>query len=65
MKQPKLMFYNINNKIEYYKFKVTITYNINKMDNDMIIKETNVWGHFHNVRNVDKRLRLMKKARNN
>lgn len=31
------------------------------MDNDMIIKETNVWGHFHNVRNVVERLRLMKK----
>ncbi len=27
----------------------------------MIIKETTVWGKFHNVRNVDKRLRLMKK----
>ena len=35
------------------------------MNNDMIIKKTNVWGNFHNVRNVDKRLRLMKKARNN
>ena len=27
----------------------------------MIIKETNVWGNFHNIRNVDKRIRLMKK----
>ncbi len=27
----------------------------------MIIKETHVWGQFHNVRNLDKRLRLMKK----
>ena len=31
------------------------------MNNDMIIKKTNVWGNFHNVRNVDKRIRLMKK----
>ena len=31
------------------------------MNNDMIIKKTNVWGQFHNVRNVDKRKRLMKK----
>ena len=31
------------------------------MNNDMIIKETNIWGHFHNVRNFDKRVRLMKK----
>lgn len=31
------------------------------MNNDMIIKETNVWGNFHNIRNVDKRIRLMKK----
>jgi hypothetical protein len=30
-------------------------------DIDMIIKKTNVWGNFHNVRNVDKRIRLMKK----
>jgi hypothetical protein len=29
--------------------------------NDMIIKKTHVWGQFYNVRNVDKRLRLMKK----
>lgn len=29
--------------------------------NDMIIKETNVWGNFHNVTNVNKRVRLMKK----
>ena len=27
----------------------------------MIIKETHVWGQFHIVRNLDKRLRLMKK----
>ena len=27
----------------------------------MIIKETNVWGHYHNVRNTDKLIRLMKK----
>ena len=31
------------------------------MNNDMIIKKTNVWGNFHNVRNVNKRIRLMKK----
>ena len=31
------------------------------MNNEMIIKETNVWGNFHNIRNVDKRIRLMKK----
>ena len=31
------------------------------MNNDMIIKKTNVWGQFHNVKNVDKRTRLMKK----
>jgi hypothetical protein len=31
------------------------------MSNDMIIKETNVWGHYHNVRNTDKLIRLMKK----
>ena len=28
----------------------------------MIIRETNVWGQFHNVRNIDKRIRLMKKG---
>ena len=27
----------------------------------MIIKKTNVWGQFHNIRNVDKRTRLIKK----
>ena len=27
----------------------------------MIIKKTNVWGQFHNVKNVDKHIRLMKK----
>ena len=31
------------------------------MNNDMTIKETNVWGLLHNVRNVNKRTRLMKK----
>ena len=31
------------------------------MNNDMIIKKTNVWGNFYNVKNVDKRIRLMKK----
>ena len=31
------------------------------INNDMIIKKINVWGHFHNVRNVVKLLRLMKK----
>ena len=31
------------------------------MNTDMIIKKTNVWGQFHNVRIVDKRIRLMKK----
>jgi hypothetical protein len=29
--------------------------------NDMIITKTNVWGNFHNVRNIDKRIRLIKK----
>ena len=33
------------------------------MNNDMIIKKTNVWGQFHNVKNVDKRTRLMKKQK--
>ena len=27
----------------------------------MVIKETNVWGNFYNVKNVNKRVRLMKK----
>lgn len=27
----------------------------------MIIKETKVWGHFNNIKNIDKRIRLMKK----
>lgn len=31
------------------------------MNNEMIIKKTNVWGQYYNVKNVDKRLRLMKK----
>ena len=31
------------------------------MDNDMVIKETKVWGIYHNVKNVNKRTRLMKK----
>jgi len=31
------------------------------MNNDMIIKETKVWGQYHNIRNVYKRIRLMKK----
>jgi len=35
--------------------------NIKIMNNEMIIKKTNVWGHYYNVKNVDKRLRLMKK----
>lgn len=30
---------------------------------DMIIKETNVWGHYHNIRNIDKRVKLMKKQK--
>ena len=29
--------------------------------NNMIIKKTNVWGNFHNIKNVDKRIRLIKK----
>jgi hypothetical protein len=32
---------------------------------DMIIKETTVWGQSHNVRNVNKRIRLMKKQKIN
>jgi len=31
------------------------------MNNDMIIKKTNVWGQFQNVKNLDNRMRLMKK----
>jgi len=31
------------------------------MNNDMIIKKTNVWGQYHNIKNIDKRIRLMKK----
>ena len=31
------------------------------MNTDMIIKETNIWGQFNNVRNMDKRIKLMKK----
>ena len=31
------------------------------MNNDMVIKETTVWGKFYNVKNVNKRIRLMKK----
>jgi hypothetical protein len=31
------------------------------MNNDMVIKETKVWGNFYNVKNVNKRIRLMKK----
>jgi hypothetical protein len=31
------------------------------MNNDMVIRETNVWGNCHNVRNPNKRIRLMKK----
>jgi len=27
----------------------------------MIIKKTNVWGQYHNIKNIDKRIRLMKK----
>ena len=27
----------------------------------MIIKETKVWGHFNNIKNIEKRIRLMKK----
>ena len=32
-----------------------------KINTEMIVKKTNVWGQFHNVRKVDKRIRLMKK----
>jgi len=39
----------------------TINNKIIKINNEMIIKKTNVWGHLHNVRNVVKRLRLIKK----
>ena len=31
------------------------------MNNDMVIKETKVWGNFYNVKNGNKRIRLMKK----
>lgn len=30
-------------------------------NNDIIITKTSVWGQFHNVKNLDKRIRLMKK----
>ena len=30
------------------------------MNNDMVIKETKVWGNFYNVKNINKRIRLMK-----
>jgi len=30
----------------------------------MVIRETNIWGDYHNIRNVNKRVRLMKKKRN-
>ena len=33
------------------------------MNNDMVIKETKVWGNFYNVKNINKRIRLMKKHR--
>jgi hypothetical protein len=33
------------------------------MNSDMVIKETNVWGQFYNVRNMIKRTRLMKKSK--
>ena len=32
------------------------------MNDDMIIKETKVWGQYYNVKNVYKRIRLIKKA---
>jgi hypothetical protein len=32
-----------------------------EINTEMIVKKTNVWGQFHNVRKVDKRIRLMKK----
>ena len=31
------------------------------MNNDIVIKESKVWGNFNNVKNVKKRIRLMKK----
>ena len=31
------------------------------MNDDMVIKETNIWGDYHNIRNVNKRVRLIKK----
>ena len=33
------------------------------MNNDMVIRETNVWGNFSNVKNVNKRMRLMEKRK--
>ena len=30
----------------------------------MIIKKTNVWGQFYNIKNINKRIRLMKKKIN-
>lgn len=27
----------------------------------MVIKETNIWGNYHNIRNMNERIRLMKK----
>jgi hypothetical protein len=29
----------------------------------MVIRETNIWGDYHNIRNVNKRVRLMKKKK--
>ena len=31
------------------------------MNDDMVIRETNIWGDYHNIRNVNKRVMLMKK----
>ena len=36
-----------------YKVSLKLVYNNNKIK--MIIKKTNVWGQFHNVKNIDKR----------
>ena len=33
------------------------------MNNDMVIKKTNVWGNFYNAKNLNKRIRLMKKQK--
>lgn len=33
------------------------------MKNDMVIRETNVWGYWYNTRNMNKRIRLMKKQK--